>query len=108
MSLRLPVVGATAVYLLSATDAKGNNAPVENVVANLADSTLGTVAVEPDGGSYRITVTPTGPVGTTLLQISADAQIGDGETLLIASDEIEFVAGQATFLQLAGSVVQNA
>lgn len=59
----------------------------------LADTTLATLAVSDDG--LVCTVTPTGTEGTTQVQLSVDADAGDGVTTLTGTADLQFVAGQA-------------
>ncbi len=100
MNLRLPVVGALALFVISGKDAKGNTAPLENITATLSPAELGTINIEGD----ELTVTPTGETGMARLQVTADGRIGEGEALLVADADIEFIAGQATFIELQGTV----
>lgn len=103
LMLRIPAQGAIARFTLSATDAAGNAAEVENVQVTLSDPNLGSAGQGSDGD---IRFTPSGVVGTVTLQVSADGRIGDGERLLFATAEIQVVAGEAAFLSLGNGTVE--
>lgn len=80
----------TATVLVSAVDAKGFPAPIESVTYSSSDEKV--VTVDVDG-----VVTPTG-VGSATVNVTADAQIGEGVDTLVGLLELQVVAGKAVSL----------
>jgi len=72
----------------------------------LADATLGTLVVSADGKTA--TVTPTGKEGITQIQVSVDADPGDGVVTLTGAADIQFVAGLAFNITLNPTVTTPA
>jgi len=81
----------------SAQSGAGNPAPVENVRLQSSDESVVTVSSLGDGSFL---VQSTGKVGTAQLNAEADARIGDGEKLLLGTETIEVVAGEAVVMSL--------
>lgn len=84
---------------ITATDRRGNPAPVENITATSLDEGVVVVVDDPDSEDNSILVKATGNPGTAKVQIVGDALIGDGEVPILI--EIEFVVTGA----LAGKLI---
>jgi hypothetical protein len=81
-------------------DKFGNNASVEGAPAwALTDSSLGNLAVA-DGGMSAV-FTPAGQVGTLKVQVSADADLGEGVKTILGELEIELLAGEAVSVEVS-------
>lgn len=76
------------------TDAAGNPAPVDGVPAwSVSDSTKLTLDVAADGMSAFVIAV--GPLGTSQVQVSADADMGAGVTTIQGILDVEVVSGPA-------------
>lgn len=93
---------------LSATDARGNPASVENVEWVSNDETILRVEEDPDD-ELKAVAFAVGPVGTAQLQVTADADLDEGETREITGTEtFEIVAGEAAIIVVsAGEVTEQ-
>jgi len=93
---------------ISAVDAKGNAAPVQDgsVVFTSSDPALLTVGPDPDdaGNQLKAVATAVGPLGAAQVTVTADADLGDGVTTLTGLVDVEIVAGQAVSLAVAAGV----
>lgn len=77
-------------------DAKGNETSVQDgsVAWNSSDETVATVSADADN-PLKATVTPTGKTGTATIEISVDADLGEGVTTITGSADITVIAGNA-------------
>lgn len=84
---------------ISATDRRGNVAPVENITATSLDEGIVVIVDDPDSDDNSVLVRAVGNPGTATVQIFGDALIGDGEVPIVTN--LEFVVTGA----LAGKLV---
>jgi hypothetical protein len=81
-------------------DAKGNPAKVDGAPEwAVTDEALATLEVSPDG--FTATVTPMGPLGSVKVQVTADADLGEGVKSILGELDIDFLAGDATTIALS-------
>jgi hypothetical protein len=81
-------------YAVEFKDAKGNPAMVDGVPEwKVGDETV--LDVEPSADGMSCLVKALGPVGTSQLSVTADADLGAGIVPVIGVDQISVVAGQA-------------
>lgn len=81
---------------VSFLDSNGSPAPVDGVpVWTNAGDPIVTMEVSADGMSVVLTPTGVPQLGVASISVSADADLGDGVESIIASGELEFVAGRA-------------
>lgn len=83
---------------IAAVDVKGNPAPLENVVWSVSDATILTATPAPDGLSCEVLAV--GALGTSQVNVLADAQVGDGVTNLTGLFDATIVASQAVTLSI--------
>jgi hypothetical protein len=85
---------------LDIRSAKGNPAQVEagTVVWSVSDPA---VLALTDNGDGTVTVAAVGPVGAAQLQVSADADLGEGVKTVTGAVEIEVIAGDAAVINVA-------
>lgn len=114
MATKIPCFGSIAEATVVGLDDAGNASPVENLTASISDPALADVGFEgnvlrvlPKGVPSLIDQI-TGDYARSIVQVQGDAQIGDGEKLLVASAEVYFVPGEATHLQLGDLIVKPA
>jgi hypothetical protein len=87
-------------------DLGGNIAPVEGKPAwSVTDETLGKVEPADDGLSALFT--PAGPVGTLQVQVSADADLGEGVKSILGELEIQLLPGDAAVVELTAGDAQD-
>ena len=103
MQIILPV-DKIATYAPAFEDKFGNKDVVFGSVPawSLSDATLGTIAASPDG--MTATLTPSGKEGTAQVQLSVDADVGEGVTNVTATGEVKFVAGSLFTISLNPTV----
>ncbi len=82
---------------VSGLDSKGFPAPLENVTFTSSDATIATVTSD---GSSSAVVTSVAP-GSVQIQVSADAKIGEGETILPGTLDVVVIPGEAVTLTIA-------
>lgn len=81
-------------------DKFGNDAKVDGKPEwSLTDPALGDLAVSDDGMSCELT--PKGPVGSCIVQVSADADLGEGVKAILGELPMEFLAGDAESLSIS-------
>lgn len=90
------------------TDAKGNPAVVDGIPTwAVTDATLATLDVAADGLSA--TLIPTGPIGSLVVQVNADADMGEGVKTILGELPVDLIAGDAsTVVITAGTPVDQA
>src|SRR5262245_12375828 len=93
---------ATQKSLLSVrfTDSKGNPANVEGPPAWSCDNT-DVLALAPSADGLSCECAAVGPIGTGLVTMTADADLGAGVTPLVGTLEVNVTAGQATVVEIA-------
>jgi hypothetical protein len=86
-------------------DQFGNAAAVDGIPAwSLSDPAMGSIAVAQDGMSAQFT--PAGQVGSVVVQVSADADLGAGIVSIMGSLQVDLLAGDAVAVQItAGAPV---
>lgn len=85
---------------LSIADKFGNPAKVDGApVWALTDPTLGALTVAEDGLSAVLV--PAGTIGACKVQVSADADLGEGIKSILGELDIEFLAGEAEVVSIA-------
>lgn len=82
----------------SAKSLAGNEAIIENVqVTSSSPEIVQVLSV----GNNSFTVLAVGPVGTAQLMATADARIGEGETLITGTEDISVVASEAAIISFS-------
>lgn len=95
MNFKLTAIQMVAVAAVG-VDAKGNPAPIEGLSVTSSDTSVATVDLV-DG---KVVITAVAP-GTTQIDATADAKIGEGETILQAEPVmLEVVAAEAVTFKL--------
>lgn len=87
----------TAQVTVNPVDSKGFAAPVENLVFSSSDEAV--VTVDAVG-----VITPVG-LGIATVNVTADAQIGDGVTTIAGMLEVQVIAGQAVSLAVVATLL---
>lgn len=88
-------------------DQKGNAAPVDGVPAwAVSDASLAVVEAADDGMSALIK--PVGPLGAFKVQVSADADLGEGVSSIIGELDVEIVGGDAVSVQISAGAPVDA
>lgn len=110
-----PAVGESVMFKLtdsqqvavsiSAADKKGQSAPVEGVTFATSDPNVATVVQDAVDPSKALVVA--GLPGTCQIQVSADADLGEGVTKIEGVLDVEVVAGQAVALSVATGVAEE-
>ena len=90
---------------ISAVDAKGNPAPVENVVYETSDLQIIVVGVNPNDETKAVVAART--VGTAQVTVTADADIGEGVKELMGLLDVEVVAAEAVALAIEAGVPED-
>lgn len=81
-------------------DKFGNTASVEGApVWALTNDALGSLLVSADG--FSAVLTPSGTVGAFKVQVSADADLGEGVKTIIGELDVELLAGEAVSVEIA-------
>jgi hypothetical protein len=105
MALTLTAVQQVGVSV-SAVDAKGNPAPVENVQFSSSDEAILTVTVDPTDPT-KATAVAVGTTGTAQVKVQADADIGEGIKNLTGLLDVEVVAAEAVSLGIAAGTPED-
>lgn len=97
-------VDKQAQLKMKVKDIKGNDAQVDGVPAwALTDPALGSLEVDADGMGAKFI--PAGPVGSLMVQVSADADLGEGVKSIMGELPIDLLPGEAAVIELSGEVV---
>ncbi len=81
-------------------DAQGNPAKVDGIPQWAIDTDgLGALAVADDGMSAVFT--PTGVIGACKVQVSADADLGEGVKQILGFLDVEMLSGEAVTVEMA-------
>jgi len=94
-------MGATITDLQKVTatlkqlDKKGNLAPVDGVPVWVTDNS-DMVALAPSADGMSCDVMAVGPLGTCNVQVTADADMGQGSQPIIGVGQVTVTGGQAT------------
>lgn len=88
-------------------DKFGNAAQVDGAPQwAVTDATLGAMEVSEDGMSA--TFKPAGLVGTLKIQVSADADLGEGVKSILGELDVEILAGEAVSVEIAAGEPSDA
>ena len=88
---------------LAIKDVKGNDAPVDGAPSwTTTDPALGSLTVAADGMSASFS--PSGPVGSLKVQVSADADLGAGVVAIAGELDLDLLPGDAVSVSLSGVV----
>lgn len=90
---------------ISAVDAAGNPAPIENALWASSNPSVLTITENPDG--LTAVAETVGPLGNAQIQVSADARIGEGEVVLQGVLDVEVIASEATALNIAAGTPES-
>jgi hypothetical protein len=104
MALTLTSVQQAALSI-SAVDAKGNPAPVENVVFEGSDPNIIVVRADPADQTKATVLART--VGTAQVTVTADADIGEGEKELMGLLDVQVVAAEAVALSITAGTPED-
>ena len=104
MALTLSSVQQAALSI-SAVDAKGNPAPVENVVYQGSDPAIAVVITDPNDATKAVVAARA--VGTAQVTVKADADIGEGEKELMGLLDVEVVAAEAVALSITAGTPED-
>lgn len=94
-------LGKQRTLSLSIKDAGGNDAQVQegSIVWSVTDGALAVVTPAADGMSA--VVVPVGPLGSLQVEVSADADLGEGVKTVSGFIEVDILAGEAVSLNIA-------
>lgn len=94
-------------FQIKITDRFGNEAKVDGAPKwAVTDESLATLVVAEDGMSA--TVAPTGVMGSFKVQVTADADLGEGVKPLLGELAIDLVAGEAEIIAIGEAPVEEA
>ena len=88
-----------ATLSISAVDRKGKKAPIDSIVFTSSDENVATVTADPSDPSKALLKAVDS--GTAQVNVTADADLGDGVNTLTGTLDIVVVAGQAVSLAIA-------
>lgn len=92
--------------VVSPVNAAGNTAPIENGQWSSSDDSVLVVNVSENGLAAEVVTT--GKLGNAQIRFACDAKIGEGESALLATLDVEVVAGEAVNVVInAGTPVQR-
>lgn len=79
------------------TDVKGNPAAIDGVpVWSVSDATI--LSVTPAADGLSAVIVANGPVGTSQVNVQADADLGAGTTTITGTLDVQVTASEATAL----------
>lgn len=88
-------------------DKKGNDAQVDEPPTWATDSPA-VLALTPSADGMSCDVAATGVLGVASLQVTADADLGDGSTPIIGTMDVEVTPGEAATVEIsAGAPVEQ-
>jgi len=91
----------------TATDSKGNPAPVENPKWESSDPAI-VLLIADARDPMKTTVSAVGPLGASLITFTADADLGAGIVPVIGTMDVVVNPGQATVVEIqAGAPVEQ-
>jgi hypothetical protein len=89
---------------LEALSAAGNPTTVQNQVFASSDETVLVIVTEPDG---TVLARTTGKLGSAQIQVTVDADLGEGVRELTGSETVEVVAGEAAVVRVTAGEPQQ-
>lgn len=92
--------GKKASLLVKAFDQFDNETVIESPRWDLTDQAM--AVVEPSADGMSAVLTSKGPIGPFQVQFAADAKIGEGETPIAGSLDIEVLPGEAVRVEISG------
>lgn len=99
MATQLTVTQFTTIRVRAFKDKKGNPAAVDGPPQwNTSNSDV--LAIEPADDGMSCKVSAVGPIGTALVQMTADVKLGTDFEPLIGTVDFEVTPGQATVVEL--------
>lgn len=98
MAFQLTITQETKVAT-KIVDARGNPAQVDGIPTWQIDNP-NVVALTPSSDGLSCLVAAVGPIGTAIVSMTADADLGSGTETLIGILAVEIVAGPARVIQL--------
>lgn len=94
-------------FSIAIKDKGGNPALVDGApVWSLTDPSLGSFEVAADGMTALLSAT--GPLGSCMVQVLADADLGDGQQDLLGEYPVDFVAGDAATIAISAGAPVDA
>ena len=94
-----------ATLTIQPVDKAGNAAAVEDVAWTTSDDTVLTVTPSEDGLTAVVAIT--GKLGVAQVNVTADAQIGEGAVEITGVLDVEVKAGQAVALSIAAGAPEE-
>jgi hypothetical protein len=95
-----------AKYTVSFVDQRGNPAPVEGIPIWAAqDAAILTLEADADG--MGCLVKAVGLVGTSQVSVQADADLGEGTVLVVATDSVQVVAAMAVGASMSAGTPED-
>lgn len=92
--------------LIQPVDAKGNPAPVDGAPTwSVADPTI--LSVTPAADGLTAVIVAIGPLGTTQVNVQADADLGSGVTTITGLLDVQVTASIATGLTISAGTPEN-
>src|SRR5262245_52998880 len=88
------------------TDGKGNPAPVDGQPQRMVDNP-NVIALSPSLDGMACDIAAVGPLGTALVSIQADADMGAGYIAVAGTYAVEVIAGRATAVVIAGGPISE-
>ena len=88
---------------VSAVDKKGQAAEVQGVKFSSSDETIATVEDNGDGSASIVAGLP----GTCQIQVTADADMGDGDTEITGTLDLTVVAGSAATINVTAGAPEE-
>ncbi len=86
---------------VSGVDKKGNPAELDSVIFTSSDPSVATVEPDPsDPGNQNKALVKAVAAGTAQINVTADADLGDGTTELTGTLDLTVVAGQAVGFEI--------
>jgi hypothetical protein len=105
MSFIVPI-GQKALLTIAPTDAAGNPSTIDGIPTwSTSDPTIATVAADPnDSTGLTAFAVPVGPLGTAQIQVSVDADMGNGIRTVTGLLDIEVQAGETVSVAIGATL----
>ncbi len=100
ISMAIIAIDVVKTYKIKPVDKAGNTAKLDGApVWALSDPAMGTLVVAEDGLTAELT--PAGALGNCELQVSGDADLGEGVEPIMGVLPLEFVGGKAVAIEVS-------